>query len=62
MTLGEDACRARKGSTPIILAAIRNAALTLLDGLGLASAAAAARHCVFRPIRALRLIFDPGEN
>ncbi len=60
VTLGEDACRARKGSTPIILAAIRNAALTLLDGLGLASAAAATRHCMFRPIGALRLIFDAG--
>jgi hypothetical protein len=62
VTLGEDACRARKGSTPIILAAIRNAALTLLDGLGLASAAAATRHCMFRPVRALRLIFKANEN
>ena len=60
VTLGEDACRARKRSTPIIPAAIRNAALTLLDGLSLASAAAATRHCIFRPIRALRLIFDAG--
>ena len=60
VTLGEDACRARKGSTPIILASIRNAALTLLDGLGLASAATATRHCMFRPNRALRLIFDAG--
>ena len=57
VTLGEDACRARKGSTPVILASIRSAALTLLDGLGLASAAAAVRQCMFRPARALRLIF-----
>lgn len=60
VTLGEDACRARKGSTPTILAAIRNAALTLLDGLDLASAATATRYCMFRPIRALRLIFNAG--
>jgi hypothetical protein len=56
VTLGEDACRTRKESAPGVLAAIRNAALTLLDKLGLASAAAATRHCVFRPSRAIRLV------
>ena len=34
VTLGEDACRVRTGSAPQVLAACRNAVLTLLRRLG----------------------------
>jgi hypothetical protein len=34
VTLGEDACRVRRGSAPQVLAALRNAAVRLLSGLG----------------------------
>lgn len=56
VTLGEDACRVRKGSAPTILAGLRNAALVLLRRLELANFAQAIRACVFRPKIALRLI------
>ena len=43
VTLGEDACRVRKGSAPQALAAIRNAVVHLLEGVKAASKAAATR-------------------
>jgi hypothetical protein len=58
VTLGEDACRVRTGSSPLLLASLRNAALVLLERLGLASIAEATRACVFRPKRAFRLLFS----
>jgi hypothetical protein len=60
VTLGEDACRVRKGAAASVLAGLRNAALVLLDSLGLASMAEATRHCAFRPRRAIRLLFSAG--
>lgn len=57
VTLGEDACRVRKGSSAPLLAGLRNAALVLLGRLKLPSAAAAIRACVLRPKRAFRLLF-----
>jgi hypothetical protein len=60
VTLGEDACRVRKGAAASVLAGLRNAALVLLDSLGLASIAEATRHCLLRPRRAIRLLSRPG--
>jgi hypothetical protein len=60
VTLGEDACRVRKGAAASVLAGLRNAALVLLGCLGLASIAEATRHCLLRPKRAVRLLFSSG--
>ena len=59
VTLGEDACRVRKGGAAAILAGLRNTALALLPRLKLGSIAEATRHCAFRPARAIRLLFRP---
>jgi hypothetical protein len=59
VTLGEDACRVRKGAAAPILAGLRNVALALLPRLKLAGIAEATRHCAFRPDRAIRLLFRP---
>jgi hypothetical protein len=56
VTLGEDACRVRRGSAPQVLAALRNAAVHLLSALGLASRAAATRRLATRPEEALDLL------
>jgi predicted transposase YbfD/YdcC len=55
-TLGEDRCRARKGSTPQVLAAIRNVALYLLGKVKAASKAAATRRLAAHPQEALALL------
>jgi hypothetical protein len=55
-TLGEDRCRVRKGSAAEILAAVRNVAVYLLEGVGAASKAAATRRLAARPGEALRLV------
>ena len=55
-TLGEDRCRARKGSTPQVLAAIRNVAVFLLDKVEAASNAAATRRFAAHPEEAVALI------
>jgi hypothetical protein len=56
VTLGEDACRVRRGAAPQVLAALRNAAVHLLSGLGLASRAAAMRRLQTQPQEALALL------
>jgi hypothetical protein len=56
VTMGEDACRVRKGSSAALLARLRTAAIPLLAGLGFASIAEAARDCLFHPRRALALL------
>lgn len=56
VTFGEDACRVRQGSSPELLAGLRNAALTLLRQLKIPSVADAIRACAFRPKTALRLL------
>jgi hypothetical protein len=59
VTLGEDACRVRKGSAPQVLAAVRNAVIHLLAGLGAASHAAAIRRLNAHPEEALALLDLP---
>ena len=56
VTFGEDACRIRRGSSPELMAGLRNAALSLLRQLNLPSIAEAIRACAFRPKTALRLV------
>lgn len=55
-TFGEDACRASTGSAPLILSALRNAAITLLDQSGTANKAAALRRHAAHPGEALALV------
>ena len=57
VTFGEDACRVRSGSAPRLLAALRNAAVHLLEGVAAASKAAATRLLAAKPKRAVALIF-----
>jgi hypothetical protein len=59
VTLGEDACRVRKGSAPQVLAAVRNAVIHLLAGVGAPSAAAAIRRLNARPEEAMTLLGLP---
>ncbi len=56
VTLGEDACRVRTGSAPQVLAALRNAVVHLLAGVGEPSRAAATRRLSARPEEALDLL------
>jgi hypothetical protein len=57
-TLGEDRCGARKGSLPLILAAVRNAAVHLLGQVDAPSKAAATRRFAVHPEEALPLILS----
>lgn len=64
VTLGEDACRARRGSAPQVLAALRNVAVFLLTGLaGRLGAgetrAGACDHLKANPNEGLRLLGLP---
>ena len=59
VTLGEDACRVRKGGAPQVLAALRNAAIHLLAGVGAESRAAATDRLAARPKEALDLLGPP---
>lgn len=56
VTFGEDACRARTGAAPVILSALRNAAITLLDQAGFTNKAAALRRHAAHPDEALALV------
>lgn len=56
MTFGEDACRVRKGSAPRVLAAFRNAAISLLNAAGCTNIAASLRRHAAQPTLALALI------
>ena len=56
VTLGEDACRVRKGSAPQVLAAVRNAVIHLLAGVAAPSHAAAIRRLNARPEEAFALL------
>jgi predicted transposase YbfD/YdcC len=56
VTLGEDACRVRKGSAPQVLAALRNAAVHLLAGVKAESRVAAIEQLAARPNEALSLL------
>jgi predicted transposase YbfD/YdcC len=59
VTLGEDACRVRKGSAPQVLAAVRNAVIHLLAGVDATSKAAAIRRLNNHPEEALALLDLP---
>jgi Transposase DDE domain len=59
VTLGEDACRVRKGSAPQVLAAVRNAVIHLLAGMDAPSHAAAIRRLNAHPEVALDLLDLP---
>jgi predicted transposase YbfD/YdcC len=56
VTLGEDACRVRRGSAPQVLAALRNAVVHLLAGVAADSRVAATERLQARPAEALQLI------
>ena len=59
VTLGEDACRVRKGSAPQVLAALRNAVIHLLAGVPAESRSAATERLAARPNQALSLLGRP---
>jgi predicted transposase YbfD/YdcC len=56
VTMGEDACRVRKGNAPQNLAIIRNTALALLPKSKKQSRASRLRSLCFDPMRALKLV------
>jgi predicted transposase YbfD/YdcC len=62
VTMGEDQCRVRTGSAPIILATFRNIALNLLNEKGVPNKAAALRRHAAHPHEALELIRPQSEN
>jgi predicted transposase YbfD/YdcC len=57
VTLGEDGCRVRTGSSPQVLAALRNVAVHLLEEVEASSKAAATRRFHACPEEALPLLF-----
>ena len=57
VTLGADACRVRSGTSPEVLAALRNAAVYLLGSGPKPNKAAATRRMAAKPEEAIRLIF-----
>lgn len=56
VTFGEDACRVRSGVAPQVLAALRNAVISLLRSAGHSNIAAALRLVTWQPATALRLL------
>lgn len=56
VTLGEDRCRVRTGSAPMILSTLRNVTINLLNACGVNNKAAALRRHAARPHEALALI------
>jgi predicted transposase YbfD/YdcC len=59
VTLGEDACRVRKGAAPQVLAALRNAVVHLLAEVDEDGRPAAIEHLQMRPEEAKKLIGIP---
>jgi len=55
-TMGEDACRVRKRSAPIILATIRNAVLGVMSVMGVTNRAAQFRSFCADPVKALQAL------
>ncbi len=55
VTFGEDACRARSGTAPFVLSALRNAAIALLEEHDCANKAAALRRHAAYPAEALAM-------
>ncbi|MBU0717633.1 MAG: ISAs1 family transposase, partial [Planctomycetes bacterium] len=61
VTFGEDHCRVRTGSAPVILSALRNIAINLLNARHVTNKAAALRRHAARPYEALALIRTKGD-
>lgn len=62
-TMGEDACRVRKKSAPVIFSTLRNAVLNLLQTLKVKNRAAQLRTFCANPVKALRAIHSKiSEN
>jgi predicted transposase YbfD/YdcC len=59
VTLGEDACRVRKGTAPQVLAALRNAVVHLLADVDEDGRPAAIEYLQMRPEEAKKLIGIP---
>jgi hypothetical protein len=59
-TLGEDACRVRRGAAPMVLSTLRNVVVNLLNGAGVTNKAAALRRHAAHPYEALRLVRPSG--
>jgi predicted transposase YbfD/YdcC len=59
VTLGEDACRVRKGTAPQVLAALRNAVVHLVATVPAESNPAAIEHLQIHPEEARKLIGVP---
>jgi predicted transposase YbfD/YdcC len=55
-TLGEDACRVRKRSAPVIFSSLRNSVLNLLQTLGVKNRAAQLRTFSANPVKALHAL------
>jgi len=62
VTFGEDGCRIRCGAAPQVLAAIRNALISLLNQQQEPNKAAALRRNAAHPLRAYQLLARPPEN
>jgi len=62
VTFAEDHSQVRCGSTPEVMAAIRNTAIGLLRASGATNIVAACRQCAAQPARALALIGIAVEN
>jgi predicted transposase YbfD/YdcC len=60
VTLGEDACRVRTGSSPQVLAALRNTTIHLLEGVEATSHAAAMRRFAAHPEEAIDRLRQPA--
>lgn len=56
VTLGEDQCRVRTGTAPLILSTLRNATLNLLRRKNISNIAAALRRHAAQPLEALGLV------
>jgi hypothetical protein len=56
VTLGEDACRVRKGNSPQVLAALRNTVNFLLEGVKAPSKVSAMQRFAAHPHEAIRLV------
>lgn len=55
-TMGEDACRVRKDSAPVIFSTLRNGVLNVLQNLGVTNRAAQLRTFCANPVKALEAI------
>jgi predicted transposase YbfD/YdcC len=59
VTLGEDASRIRKGSAPQVMAILRNIVVFIFERFKHKTAAAATRHYVCHPEKALKVLSTP---